>query len=180
MKKTILIAGLLFVGTLLIANGEYLPISDLSIKSDAVVRGSITGITPVEEGDWSDYYFTMKVDEVVVGKIPDAKEILIVRASEASGAWRPDFRRGEEIILFLANKDGRIYGILGNELGLIRIFEERRSGLKTAVRDLRHLLPPTNGAVDMIAEREDPKEFEVFTLDTIRTLIKVARDEYEF
>jgi Matrixin len=112
---------LLIIGTFLLsAPAEALMVdfstADLVDRSDAIVRGYVTGIESVPQENQTDFvtWVTLFVSEHIKGSTPDLVEIQIPGGGMDNRFMfvtdHPNFEPGQEVILFLDETRSRIVG----------------------------------------------------------------------
>ena len=116
-----------------------LKLEDLAAESTAVARMRCLGATSGwEQGEiWTETRFEVLQQEK--GSLPGVVTVRLLggRAGHLRSRVEevPEFRRGEEVYLFLWSGDGQSYSVLGWSQGTLRIARDARTGLETVTQD---------------------------------------------
>jgi len=152
-----------------------LSLKDLAKKSDTIVRATVVDETARYDANKEIYtYFTLRVLEPVKGSGKD--QVITIRqiggvvgtiASIVPGT--PSFRKGEEVVVFLTQKDAAGYPwVMGLQQGKFTVIADE-NGQKNVRNELNGLkLQGANGISDDGAKVSPNMPLQAF-LDGIRT-----------
>ena len=112
--------------------------SELVAGADAIVQGRVVAQESKWDGEGTIIVTnaTVVVDAVLVGTAPDRVTVQIpggeVNGYRVGAIGFPSFRRGEEVVLFLARRDDGSMRVVGHQLGHWEVVT-RNDGVKVAV-----------------------------------------------
>jgi len=158
---------------------EKMSLRDLAKKSDAIVLARVEDQTARYEANKEIFtYITLRVLEPVKG--PKKDDVITIRqlggtvdmiASIVPGT--PNFKKGEEVVLFLTQKDGAGYPwVMGLQQGKYSVTEDER-GQKNVRNEIDGLVLVAPGGKTTEAEAGKAQPLQAF-LDGLRTELDEA------
>ena len=153
---------------------QKMSLNDLAKKSDAIVLASVDDVSARYDANKEIFtYVTLRVLEPVKG--PKKDDLITIRqlggtvdniASIVPGT--PNFRKGEEVVLFLTGKDGAGYPwVMGLQQGKYTVTTDEK-GLKSVRSDVDGLTVVAPGGKATEADGAKAQPLQSF-LDGLRT-----------